>query len=158
MDYCESLMRLRPEKESHCKSCRSLFAQSFFLLPMFALFLKIFGVKRTYIVFGRIFSLKHRSVAHPQQSHAAAKRIAEAVKSANRSYAPLNLSCLPESITLWCLLRRSGIPAKLRLGVRTLTGSFESHAWVEHHETVLNDIENITAIYAPFDLGLLNIN
>jgi len=56
---------------------------------------------------------------------------------------------------LWYLLLRRNIAAELRIGVRTTTGPFESHAWVEYHGEVLNDIENIADIYAPFDLGAI---
>lgn len=53
---------------------------------------------------------------------------------------------------MW-LARRRGIDADLRLGVRTITGRFESHAWVECEGVVLNDAENVGQIYTPLDLG-----
>src|SRR3989441_7240065 len=41
-------------------------------------------------------------------------------------------TCLEESLVLWFLLERQGIPAQLRIGARKLDKEFEAHAWVEY--------------------------
>ena len=39
-------------------------------------------------------------------------------------------TCLPKSLALAWMLRRRGVSAAVRIGVRT-AGGFEAHAWVE---------------------------
>jgi len=62
---------------------------------------------------------------------------------------------MAESLTLWWLLARRGIKAEFRIGVRTLTGVFESHAWVEYDGHVLNEVEHAGKIFTVFDLRSL---
>jgi len=42
-----------------------------------------------------------------------------------------NITCLKKSLILLRLLRKRGIPAELRLGVRKVDDDFRSHAWIE---------------------------
>jgi hypothetical protein len=58
---------------------------------------------------------------------------------------------LEESLTLWYLLRKQGIPACLRIGVRTENGKFEAHAWVENGGEALNQPEAMHRHYAAFE-------
>jgi len=89
--------------------------------------------------------------------HTEALRITKRVLHVNRRMRIIPASCLVESFTLWWMLRRRRIPADLRIGVRTITGIFESHAWVELDGTVLNDIAQVAAIYSAVDVSpLLN--
>ena len=83
---------------------------------------------------------------------AAALKITRCALWVNRRMRIFPASCLVESITLWWMLRRRQIPADLRIGVRTITGAFESHAWVELYGTVLNDIDQVAAIYSTMDI------
>jgi hypothetical protein len=41
------------------------------------------------------------------------------------------MTCLPRSLTLQALLRRYGMEADLRIGVRWEAGELRAHAWVE---------------------------
>jgi hypothetical protein len=59
-------------------------------------------------------------------------------------------TCLARSVTLWWLLRRRGIDATLRIGVRTVEGRMDAHAWVEHAGLVLNDVDEVSERFAPF--------
>lgn len=52
---------------------------------------------------------------------------------------PSRPSCLPRSLTLWWLLRRQGLPAELRIGVRREGDRLEAHAWVEQDGVVVGD-------------------
>lgn len=61
-------------------------------------------------------------------------------------------TCLPQSLVLWHLLRRQGLPAELRIGVRKDGGDFTAHAWVEHEGQVVNDVPDVAQRYAPVDL------
>lgn len=132
-----------------------IFVQTLFLLPLSALSLKIFGFKRSYVGIGRLLALVESSRSSSGQEFSKARHIAKIVIGTNHYYSPYIFSCLPESFTLWYLLRRQNIAAEIRIGVRTITGPFESHAWVEYNHEVLNDIENIADIYAPFDLSAI---
>jgi len=50
---------------------------------------------------------------------------------------PLNATCLKKSLVLFWILRRRGIPAELRLGVRKIHDDFTAHAWLEFRGRVL---------------------
>lgn len=140
------------------RSEKCLLMQAFFLLPVFTLMLRVLGFRRSCIVLSRLFvSSDNPPPVSTDQILGKARRITEIVKSANNDYSFFLFSCLPESLTLWYLLRRRSIAADLCLGVRTLTGPFESHAWVEYQHHVLNDIENVADIFATFDLSSIII-
>jgi Transglutaminase-like superfamily len=47
------------------------------------------------------------------------------------SFYPLRATCLKKSLVLLGILRRRGVPAELRLGVRKVEGQFSAHAWIE---------------------------
>ena len=76
-----------------------------------------------------------------------------AVERAGR-YLPWKTTCLDRSFTLWWLLRRDGVPATLRIGVRRGETAVEAHAWVEHDGHAINDSPDVAERYAPFDAPL----
>ncbi|MBS1842021.1 MAG: lasso peptide biosynthesis B2 protein, partial [Acidobacteria bacterium] len=59
-----------------------------------------------------------------------------------------NPSCLEESLVLAYLLRRQGIEAQLRIGVKKNIPKFEAHAWVECDGVALNETEALHDHYA----------
>ncbi len=63
------------------------------------------------------------------------------------SHGPYRATCLRQSLALWLLLRRRGIPAELRIGVRKEGGDLQAHAWVEHQGATLAQ-ENLS--HTPF--------
>ena len=69
-------------------------------------------------------------------------------------YSLLQYTCLEESLTLWYLLRKQGIAASLRIGVRKENERFEAHAWVEHRGEALNQDEAMHRHYAAFEQDL----
>jgi transglutaminase superfamily protein len=69
-------------------------------------------------------------------------------------YSLAQFTCLEESLTLWYLLRKQGIPACLRIGVRKENEKFEAHAWVELGGEGLNQPEATHRHYAAFDHDL----
>jgi hypothetical protein len=81
-----------------------------------------------------------------------AERTAALVERANRRFLPLPANCLSRSLALYWVLSRRGIPAELRLGVRTITGRFEAHAWVEIDGVALGEADDVSRIYEGFDL------
>lgn len=128
-------------------------ARTLTLLALTRLGLRWLGFNRSYRLIARL-SARPRSKDIPSESSIAhAHRAAATVTRINRDYALFGASCLEESLFLWGLLRRKGIPADFRIGVRTLTGPFESHAWVELDGIALNDIDTVGQIYTPIDPG-----
>ncbi len=66
-------------------------------------------------------------------------------------------SCLEQSLVLWWLLSRRGIPVELRIGARKEAGRFEAHAWVEAGSLVLNDTGEAHLHFAPFDGSIISM-
>lgn len=126
------------------------------LLPAIALGLRVFGFRRIYRLIARASepgSSGWRSAN--TVSAAEAKRVASTLVQVNRRVFPFEARCLLESLALWWLLRRRRIDAELLLGVRTIVGPFESHAWVEYEGQVLNDAANVREVFEPLKLDPL---
>lgn len=79
------------------------------------------------------------------------------VRTAGR-YGFTHPTCLQESLALWCILGRQGIPCDLRVGVRKQAEKFEAHAWVERCGMPLNENEGLHQHYAAFDSALASIS
>jgi len=47
-------------------------------------------------------------------------------------------TCLRQSLVVWFLLRRRGLPAELRIGARKVEDRLEAHAWVESNGLCLD--------------------
>ena len=80
-----------------------------------------------------------------------AQHIAALVEKGNRRCSPYIADCLTRSLVLQYILHRKNIEADLKLGVRTLTGQFEAHSWVEYKDTPLGEQESVRQIYTAFD-------
>ena len=78
-----------------------------------------------------------------------AERIARISSGAARGlfFSP---TCLERSVGLWCVLRRRGIDAEIRIGGRKSAECFEAHAWVECAGKVLNDPSDEYLGFAAF--------
>jgi hypothetical protein len=73
----------------------------------------------------------------PEEVERAAYRVAVAA-----AFFPGRAVCLEQSLALYLLLRRRGVPAELRIGVQVYP--FYAHAWVElHGEPVNEDRETV---------------
>jgi hypothetical protein len=124
---------------------RWLLLQAFLLLPIVALSLKIWGVKRTQMALARLLI--------PLQNSENPSKIIKTIRMvqlAARYYQPW-ANCLKKSLILWALLRHQGINSELRIGIRRDTDNFEAHAWVECDGVVLNDSLNVRDRFAMFD-------
>ena len=128
-------------------------ARTLALLALTRFGLRWLGFGRSYRLIARLSARPRAKISPSEPSIARARRTADTVTRINRGYALFGASCLEESLFLWGLLRRQGVPADFRIGVRTLTGPFESHAWVELDGIALNDIETVGQIYTPIDPG-----
>ena len=59
-------------------------------------------------------------------------------------------NCLSQSLTLWWLLRRQGVESELRIGVRTVAGRFQAHAWIEYQGQPLHEVQDVRQHYTAF--------
>lgn len=89
-----------------------------------------------------------------------AKGVGALVNRAAAQPAPA-VTCLTRSLTAQYLLRRRGIRAELRIGVRpnddpVVSGRAEPmlfHAWVEVGDVVINDVLDVGTTFATFPVG-----
>lgn len=79
---------------------------------------------------------------------ARSERIAAAVDVAARNSLP-RVTCLPRAVVLCRMLRREGIPAVVRIGVRRVGGELAAHAWVESGGGVVGDRPDVAESFAP---------
>ena len=128
---------------------RRLLVQAMAMLPMLTLGLRLFGTRGCFVALKRITPMA-RSVANSETS--ARHRVArtEWLVRVASMHGPIQGNCLIQSLTIWWLLHRQGIPTELRIGVRKSHGRLEAHAWAEHDDQVVNDDPDIARRYSPF--------
>lgn len=63
-------------------------------------------------------------------------------------------NCLERSLALWWLLRKRGIAAEVRIGVRKNEKRLEAHAWVDFGGVVLNDDGDTHVHFSPFERSI----
>lgn len=119
--------------------------RSMITLSFVRLSLVLLGLGRTVHVIRR---LDRGRVVDARSATALARRIEKSVARAAALF-PGRALCLEQSLTLYALLRRSSVPARLRLGVQSYP--FGAHAWVETNGEPLNDIAEHIEFYAPLD-------
>lgn len=97
---------------------------------------RVFGFSRVFLF---VDGWGRRSVdaAPSAAQRATVRRVLEAVRIATRYYCRWRLDCLPRAMTIYLLLRRRGVPATLRIGVKRYP--FAAHAWVECLGEVLDN-------------------
>jgi hypothetical protein len=91
------------------------------------------------VAFRRIWSWAQQRPLRSQLGRrhpASPQRVAYLVDLAARHFL-WKPTCLERSLTLYCLLRRIGIEARLVIGATTQPAGFAAHAWVEHNGGVL---------------------
>ena len=74
-----------------------------------------------------------------------------ALVNAASKRSPAPTTCLTRSLYLAWLLRRRGVPAEFRIGVRIANGVLAAHAWVECGGSPVNDKDDIAKDFAPFE-------
>ncbi|HEX6809144.1 MAG TPA: lasso peptide biosynthesis B2 protein [Gemmatimonadaceae bacterium] len=119
--------------------------RSLMTLSLVRLSLVLFGLGRTVRAVRR---LDHGRAGGAAPDAATARDIEASVAKAAALF-PGRALCLEQSLTLYTLLRRSLVPARLRLGVQAYP--FAAHAWVEADGEPLNDIAEHTAFYVPLE-------
>jgi hypothetical protein len=120
---------------------RGDFLRSLLLLPGISLGLRLFGYRRC-----------HGWLVRPpgqKATNAQARDTAQMVAAAC-ALMPLRPTCLTRSLALNYLLRRHGLPAELRIGVRKADEQFAAHAWVECAGEAFGQSDG-GAAYTPFE-------
>jgi hypothetical protein len=145
-------MRRREQWRSLAPAERRLLPWLAALLPLVGAALRLLGYHRTRALLERLSRPPQRPIpADPGATTTAdtAQRLARLVGIA-ANHGPYRATCLRQSLALWWLLRRRGIPAELRIGVRKQQGELQAHAWVEHQGQALNDGQGVSKTYAAF--------
>lgn len=139
----EKLLALTPSE-------RWLLVWLMLLLPATGAALRLIGFKRTRDLLSRLAPSRNAQLSADCMAEGEqAQRIARLVAIA-ANHGLYRATCLRQSLALWWLLRRRGIPAELHIGVRKQQGELQAHAWVEHRYVVLNDNQGMSSGYASF--------
>ena len=119
------------------------------VLPVIGSALQIVGVRRTYRLLGGSRPIAATGIRVDEMSQATAARLGWLVNIAAR-HGPYSATCLRQSLALWWLLRRRGLPAELRIGVGKEDARMRAHAWVELAGRVINDRASIATDYVVY--------
>jgi hypothetical protein len=92
--------------------------------------------------------VRNYPVAKKRQPHNAVGEVCRAVDIASIWYWKEAL-CLQRSAATACLLKRSGVPAQMVIGVQQMP--FKAHAWVEVDGQVVNDKPYTPEMYRVLD-------
>ena len=130
-----------------------MFRSAAILLPLVRWSLRLRGYGRTFTSLQKRAQFQTRGTENQPEPREAVEATCRMVRAALR-YSVARFTCLEESLTLWYLLRKQGIPACLRIGVRKENEKFEAHAWVEHRGEALNQDEAMHRHYAAFEQDL----
>lgn len=90
---------------------------------------RLFGFSRVFLFVDRLMRRSMTAAGPIADRRRVTCLVREAVRTASRFYYRRRLDCLPRSLTICVLLRRRGVPATLRIGVKRFP--FAAHAWVE---------------------------
>lgn len=106
--------------------------------------LRLLGLKRSVAIARRLAGRR------PDRTEAVRPLLGETVRrvSIAAAFYPRRALCLEQSLLLFILLRRRGIPVELRLGVQPFP--FVAHAWIEYQSRPVNESEDYVATLAPF--------
>ena len=124
-------------------------------LPLTAFFIRLLGFHRMFAFAGRLAGCVSKWAHTPAEPLCRAQQISQTVIETNRRLSFYQATCLTESLLLWAILQGCGIGARFCLGVRTITGPLDAHAWVGYRNVILNDIPSVETIYETFDLDHL---
>jgi len=116
--------------------------KAYSLLVLFDLYLK----RGSFEAFYR--KIRDFPVAQNKSKSDAIETLCSAVDMACIWY-PKEVLCLQRSAATVCLLRKSGIPARMIIGARRMP--FKAHAWVEVNGKVVNDKPYTPEMYAVLD-------
>jgi hypothetical protein len=130
---------------------RLLLARSLVAVPWIVVGLRLFGFQRMKSALERRSpAAGPAAVPRREDATARAKTVAR-IAGIAAGRGPVRATCLRRSLLIWWLLRREGIDAKIRIGVRRDGGELFAHAWVEHRGIPLGESDDLDARYDRFD-------
>ena len=128
---------------------RAVFLRAMILLPLISFCLRLRGFGATQMSLQKLFSSVNTSSTSAEISQTV-QQTARMVRAAGR-YSIGRSTCLEESLAIWFLLGRQGIPCNMRIGTGKPAGRFEAHAWVECNGIALGEDAASHRHYAAFD-------
>ena len=145
---CPPMWELFQRYRALDREARETFRRAAVLLLILAISLRLRGYKKTQ----QGLQKRVATCVSTEQGKNGDERVRKTRRMVNAAvhYGLLRASCLEESLTLWYLLARQGIPSSLRIGVRKSGEQFEAHAWVECSGVALNEAEQVHQHYAAF--------
>jgi hypothetical protein len=133
---------------------RLLLCQSLLMLPVISILLRFLGFRRSLVVLDRLSWVCCRLLPL-RTAHTDPKAICRLVATAAR-HGVCKATCLRQSLVVWFLLRRRGLPAELRIGARKVEDRLEAHAWVESNGLCLDGTRGLAALHgdtpSPFTM------
>jgi len=130
-----------------------MFWRAAMLLPLVRWSLRLRGYGATFALLQKRIPSQAANLESPPDARDKVQATCRMVRAAMR-YSLAEFTCLEESLTLWYLLRKQGIHACLRIGVRKENEKFEAHAWVEQAGEALNQPDEMHRHYAAFEQDL----
>ena len=144
-----SLGRLWRRFEALSPTDRLLFLKLWSMLGGVSLLLRVLDFQRARRFLVHFLPAAKSLAAIPEDAMSYALRVGLVVRIAGR-HVPTNGSCLRQSLLVWWLLRRRGLPAELRIGV-SQSGGFAAHAWVELEGQPVNDSADVAIRFVAFE-------
>ena len=124
---------------------RRVLLQAMLLLPLFWAALRVLGLSRL----NSLATQAPRAAGAPRLD-VEPVTIGALINSAG-NLVPFPSTCLTRSLLLVWLLHRRGLSGELRIGVRTIDGRLDAHAWVEYAGRPLNDAQDDAERFAAFE-------
>ena len=118
-----------------------LLVTSAILLPLTALWLHLFGLKRTQ-QFMKYFTPAAPKTSPRKEEELRYGQMVARMVSVAANHGLYRANCLKKSLVLCWLLKRKGIKADLHIGVQKKGELLDAHSWVEISGNVLIDDEN----------------
>ena len=126
---------------------RGVLVEAAFRIPLVELGLRTRGLQKIRRKIQKI-PLGSPPISDSGTADQTASRIAGVVSRASH-HGVAKGRCLSRSLVLLWILRRHGIDAELKVGVRQ-GNEVEGHAWVEYQAKPLNDTADVSQRYEPF--------
>ena len=128
-----------------------LLVQSLLLLPLNGFALRLLSFRRWQSILARLSRAGDASDESPTETQIQNARLTARTVRVAAWHGAYKAKCLPQSLTLWWLLRRQGIGSDIRFGARKEAGQLEAHAWVELEGIPLNDASDVDQRFKPFE-------
>jgi hypothetical protein len=130
---------------------RRLLALCLVAIPWVVIGLRLFGFRRMRAFLGRKAGANRPARTWTSKTAAARARVVARIAGLAAGRGPVRATCLRRSMLVWWLLRREGIDATVRIGVRRDGAELRAHAWVEHRGTPIDEGDDPRIEFTPFD-------